>query len=644
MTILSVNDVLVEYGTNIILQKIDFSIQEGDRLGIVGVNGAGKSTLLRVIAGKKEPSSGAVYVAKGKTVAMLEQNAMLESDKTLFEEMEDAFPECKRIEARLSILHAELEAQTDSAHDESYEKKVAEFSSLTEAFGKIGGYEYRSRIRSMLKRFGFPETEQAKRIDTLSGGERTRLALVRLLLVEPDILILDEPTNHLDTDTLYWLEEHLRSYPKTLILVSHDRYFLDRTATKILDIENTKASLYTGNYEQFAAKKAEARASYAKRYELQQKEIARIEGIIEQQRRFGQERNFITIASKRKQIEHMEKLDAPERAPDGIRIAFSEAGESGNEVLEASRLSKSFGSRQIFKDISFLVKKHDRIVIMGPNGCGKSTLLKILGGFLEPDSGVFEFGSGVVAGYYDQEQRSLNESNTVLEEVCLAHEKLTFTQIRTALASFLFFAEDMDKRVSVLSGGEKARLMLCKMMLSKINLLILDEPTNHLDIASREALEDALLAFGGTIIAVSHDRYFMKKLSTRIFDMTDGFRDYHGTFDEYLAYREKRRMETQVEKAEKHDSEGKAKYLETKKLASEIRRQEKRLERAEEQIEALDGERAVLEAEMNAEAANDYVRLSEISERLAEIKRKTDALFQEMEEAEAFLSENRGPS
>ena len=639
MTILGVNDILVEYGTDIILQKINFSIEEGDRLGIVGVNGAGKSTLLHVIAGKKESTSGAVYVAKGKTIAMLEQNAMLESSKTLLEEMEDAFPECKRIETRLAALHEEMER--DAAQNACDERKIAEFSALTEAFGKIGGYEYRSRIRAMLTRFGFPDAEQTKKINMLSGGERTRLALVRLLLIEPDILILDEPTNHLDTDTLYWLEEHLRNYPGTLILVSHDRYFLDRTVTKILDIENTKASLYTGNYEQFAAKKAQARKALAKQYELQQKEIARIESIIEQQRRFGQERNFITIASKRKQIEHMEKIDAPEKTPDGIRIAFAEAGESGSEVLEVSHLAKSFGERPIFGDISFLVKKQDRVVIIGPNGCGKSTLLKILGGFLEQDTGVYEFGTGVVAGYYDQEQQSLDESCTVLEEVCRAHEKLTFTKIRTALAGFLFFAEDMDKKVSVLSGGEKARLMLCKMILSKVNLLILDEPTNHLDIASREALEDALLAFNGTIIAVSHDRYFIKKLSTRIFDMTDGFCDYHGTFDEYLEYREKKLAAAPAEKEEKQASDGKAKYLENKKLAAEIRRQEKKLERAETAIEALDHERAALESEMNDTASGDYVRLSEITDRLTEIKNQTDALFLEMEEAESFLSENR---
>ena len=642
MTILSVSDIRLEYGTDIILQKINFSINEGDRLGIVGVNGAGKSTLLRIIAGMTEPSGGNVYIAKGKTVGMLEQNAMLESDKTLTEEMANAFSECQRIEKRLAELQTEIEAQANAPHDESYERLIADFTRLTEKFREIGGYEYKSRIRSMLTRFGFPESEQNKTIDTLSGGERTRLALVRLLLVEPDILILDEPTNHLDTDTLYWLEEHLRAYPKTLLLVSHDRYFLDRTATKILDIENTKAELYTGNYSAFATQKLEARKRQQKMYDLQQKEIARIEGIIQTQIHFGQEHNYITIASKKKQIEHMDKVDAPENAPGHIRLAFAEAAESGNDVLEADSLAKSFGTKKLFEDVSFMVKKKDHVIIMGPNGCGKSTLIKILGGFIDADGGAIEYGTGVIAGYYDQEQKTLDENKTVLEELCDAHEKLTLTQIRTALAGFLFFAEDMEKKVSVLSGGEKARLMLCKMILSKVNLLILDEPTNHLDISSREALENALLSFGGTIIAVSHDRYFMKKLATRIFDLSGGFYDYHGTFDEYLEFKEKRKATEQViVKTENKASDAKLKYNEAKKLAAEIRKAEKRIEKGEAEIEKLEEEKAALEEEMNTSAATDYVRLSEISTRMTEIDMRIDEVFMEMEEAEIFLKENK---
>ena len=583
------------FGDNVLFRDLSFLVKKGTRTFISGPNGCGKSTLIKLLLGQIEPLSGEIEFGYNVTVGYYDQeNQNLNPQNTVLEELWSEYPHLTQTE-----------------------------------------------IRNTLALFLFRGDDIEKEVRVLSGGERARLTLAKLILSKMNLLILDEPTNHLDTDTLFWLEEHLRSYPKTLLLVSHDRYFLDRTATKILDIENTKATIYTGNYTAFAKQKAEARARQQKMYDLQQKEIARIEGIIQTQIHFGQEHNYITIASKKKQIEHMEKVDAPENAPGSIRLAFAEAAESGNDVLEVNDLSKSFGERQIFSDISFMVKKRDHVMVLGPNGCGKSTLIKILGGFEPADSGVIEYGTGVVAGYYDQEQRTLDENNTVLEELWSAHEKLSITQIRTALASFLFFAEDIEKKVSVLSGGEKARLMLCKMILSKINLLILDEPTNHLDIASREALENALLSFGGTIIAVSHDRYFMKKLSTRIFDMGGGFYDYHGTFDEYLEFKEKRRVETVAVKVEKTESENKQKYMENKKLTAEIRKAEKRIERAEAEIEKLDDEKAALEEEMNGEAATNYVRLSEISARLAEIEARCDELFLDMEEAEEFLSQNK---
>ena len=472
MVLLSVSGVTVEYGTDVVLNNINFSINEGDRLGIVGVNGAGKSTLAKIIAGTFTPSSGSVYIAKDKTVSMLAQNAMLESENTVLAEMLDAFPEIVAAERRLGELSASIENHIGG--NEAIEK----YATLTEDFRKMGGYEYRSRTKSTLARFGFGEDSLDKTINKLSGGERTRLALVKLLLREPDLLILDEPTNHLDMETLAWLEEHLRSYKKTLILISHDRYFLDRAANKILDIEHTEATIYNGNYSAYAAQKAEQRKALAKKHELQQKEISRIEAIIDQQRRWGQAHNFITIKSKQKQIEHLEKdsVSAPKNLPKNISLRFSEARESGSDVLFAENISKSYGERKILSDISFEVKKRDRIMIVGPNGCGKSTLVRILGGLDEDYSGVLRFGYNVIPGYYDQEQQTLDNDSTVLEEVCRAHDKLTMPVVRSALASFLFFAEDMDKKVSVLSGGERARLMLCKMILSQINLLILDEP------------------------------------------------------------------------------------------------------------------------------------------------------------------------
>ena len=638
MVLLSVSGVTVEYGTDVVLNNINFSINEGDRLGIVGVNGAGKSTLAKIIAGTFTPSSGSVYIAKDKTVSMLAQNAMLESENTVLAEMLDAFPEIVAAERRLGELSASIENHIGG--NEAIEK----YATLTEDFRKMGGYEYRSRTKSTLARFGFGEDSLDKTINKLSGGERTRLALVKLLLREPDLLILDEPTNHLDMETLAWLEEHLRSYKKTLILISHDRYFLDRAANKILDIEHTEATIYNGNYSAYAAQKAEQRKALAKKHELQQKEISRIEAIIDQQRRWGQAHNFITIKSKQKQIEHLEKdsVSAPKNLPKNISLRFSEARESGSDVLFAENISKSYGERKILSDISFEVKKRDRIMIVGPNGCGKSTLVRILGGLDEDYSGVLRFGYNVIPGYYDQEQQTLDNDSTVLEEVCRAHDKLTMPVVRSALASFLFFAEDMDKKVSVLSGGERARLMPCKMILSQINLLILDEPTNHLDIGSREALEDALMQFSGTIIAVSHDRYFVRKLSSKIFDMTSGLRIFCGSYDEYCEKKEQETVKSTAITQEKTVAESKQSYLNAKKNASDIRKNKSKIERCEAEIEKLEDEKSHLAKEAEGDASGDYVRLSEIYARTDEIDKLLESLYDDIDRAEKALAELGG--
>lgn len=638
MVLLSVSGVTVEYGTDVVLNNINFSINEGDRLGIVGVNGAGKSTLAKIIAGTFTPSAGSVYIAKDKTVSMLAQNAMLESENTVLAEMLDAFPEIVAAERRLGELSAIIENHIGG------EQAIEKYATLTEDFRKMGGYEYRSRTKSTLARFGFGEDSLDKTINKLSGGERTRLALVKLLLREPDLLILDEPTNHLDMETLAWLEEHLRSYKKTLILISHDRYFLDRAANKILDIEHTEATIYNGNYSAYAAQKAEQRKALAKKHELQQKEISRIEAIIDQQRRWGQAHNFITIKSKQKQIEHLEKdsVSAPKNLPKNISLRFSEARESGSDVLFVENISKSYGERKILSDISFEVKKRDRIMIVGPNGCGKSTLVRILGGLDEDYSGVLRFGYNVIPGYYDQEQQTLDNDSTVLEEVCRAHDKLTMPVVRSALASFLFFAEDMDKKVSVLSGGERARLMLCKMILSQINLLILDEPTNHLDIGSREALEDALMQFSGTIIAVSHDRYFVRKLSSKIFDMTSGLRIFCGSYDEYCEKKEQETVKSTAITQEKTVAESKQSYLDAKKNASDIRKNKSKIERCEAEIEKLEDEKSHLAKEAEGDASGDYVRLSEIYARTDEIDKLLESLYDDIDRAEKALAELGG--
>ena len=431
-------------------------------------------------------------------------------------------------------------------------------------------------------------------------------------------MLLDEPTNHLDMDALFWLEDYLRQCRCTVLVISHDRYFLDRVTNKTLEIENKRGKLYNGNYSFYVEQKKADREAQQKHYDQQQREIARIEGIIEQQRRWGQEHNFITIKSKQKQLEHMEKIDKPDRLPEQIKFGFSQSSESGNDVIELCNLSKSYPSNPLFSNVSLMVKKRDHVFISGSNGCGKSTLMKIIAGTEKQDSGSVNYGYNVKIGYYDQENQQLDPKNTVIDELWNCYGRLTQTEIRKALAVFLFKGEDVTKKVSVLSGGEKARLTLAKLIISPINLLILDEPTNHLDINSREALENALLQFDGTIIAVSHDRYFINKLANRILAFNvpkDGMiYDYHGAFEEYLAYKKDHlTQETTVDSVKKTSS--KQDFLDSKKAAAEQRRIKNRLKQLAELIESAETELDRISVEINGEAATDYVRLAELYDR-----------------------------
>ena len=638
MISISCDNLSLSFGIDTILESVSFSLNDGDKLGIVGVNGAGKSTLFRLITGEYHADSGAVYVAKDKTVGLLEQNTGLQSDRSVYEEMLLSFPALRRMEDRIASLEAAIAAyETENKpHDEAFDRLVASFAEQSEAFEAEGGYSYKNRIRAMLTQLGFGEDLWSIPIDKLSGGQKTRLALVRLLLQEPDILMLDEPTNHLDIDTLTWLEEHLRSYKKTILVVSHDRYFLDKIATKILEIEHKRGTLYNGNYSSYQEQKIKNREIEEKHYQNQQREIARIEAYIEQQRRWNRERNIIAAESRQKQLDKMVKLDRPTAAPDKIRLQFSKSGESGNDVLELNRLSKSYPGKPLFSDVSAMIRKHDHVFVYGPNGCGKSTLLKIIMDRVTPDRGDYEYGYNVTVGYYDQEQQELDEENTVLEELWSSYENLTQTEIRNTLALFLFRGDDIEKKVSVLSGGEKARLTLAKLILSKMNVLILDEPTNHLDIPSREALENALLSFDGTIIAVSHDRYFIKKLANRIFDLSaHTLFDFRGTYEEYLAYRELKKNEAAVADAfgtvPETVSAGKEQFLKNKADAAQRRREERARKKTAEAIAKTEAEIEEIDTEMAGEAAMDYKRLSELQIRKDELEEALLLLYEEEE-------------
>ncbi|MBQ2730341.1 MAG: ABC-F family ATP-binding cassette domain-containing protein [Clostridia bacterium] len=630
MISLSVSGITYTIGLKEILNGVTFAIEEGDRLGIVGVNGSGKSTLLRIISGKISADSGEIHIAKDKSVGMMEQNDAFDDgdveNETVLSRMYGAYPQLCRYEERI----AEIESLLASAVGDEAVRLYSELERINTRYIDGGGLHYKSRCKSILSRLGFPEETHSLPITTLSGGQRTRLALARLLFAEPDILILDEPTNHLDTDTMVWLEEHLAQYKKTLLIVSHDRYFLDRVTNKTLDIENHEAELYKCPYTEYVQRKKEKRAAEAKKYELQQKEIARLEAYIEQQRRWNRERNIIAAESREKAIARMEKVERPKDAPKAINFSFDESGESGNDVLTVKGLKMGFGQKQLFDNVSFEVKKKERVFIAGPNGCGKSTLLKILLGKLMPLSGKVDFGYNVQVAYYDQENQNLCEDKTVLDEIWDAYPTITQTQLRSVLAAFMFRGDDIEKKVAVLSGGERARLTLAKLILSKTNLLILDEPTNHLDIPSREVLENAIADFDGTVIAVSHDRYFMKRLATRVIELTDPMHDWRGGYDEYAEKREAREVETARSESEKNKS-AKDEYIKRKSDAADRRKEAARRRKILAEIEKLEKELSDITEELFGDAASDYIRASELDEKKNTLEERLMELYEEQE-------------
>jgi len=628
MTAISLSGVCLEFGTDVILDKISFSLNEGDKLGIVGVNGAGKSTLFKIITGEYTATDGSVFISKDKTVGMLEQNTGLEGESTVLEEMLASFSELISDEARLESLQKQLEVTPAD------EELIRSYTSLADRFKRAGGYEFRSRCKGILKNLGFDERFHDLKISGLSGGQKTRLALARQLITSPDILMLDEPTNHLDIETLAWLEDFLSGYKGTLLVISHDRFFLDKVTTKTLEIENTHAELYNGNYSRFVTLKAENREIRERQYKNQQKEIARIEAYIEQQRRWNRERNIIAAESRQKALDRMVKIERPEDLPEKIRLTFTKSGESGNDVLTVKNLAKAYPNKPLFSDVSFLVKKRDRLFIAGPNGCGKSTLIKIIAEKLAADMGSYEYGYNVSVGYYDQENQNLDPENTVLDELWNCYEGLTQTEIRSALALFLFKGDDIEKKVSVLSGGEKARLTLCKLILSKMNLLILDEPTNHLDINSREALENALSEFDGTIIAVSHDRYFISKLATRVLDLgVKPALDFFGSYEQYKAHRAKMNASV-TESAPEVITDAKEQYLKAKEAAAEQRKLRTRMKKNAEETAKLEAELEQLNEKLADESIQaDYVKVNELYTRQTEVE---DRLMELYEEAESF--------
>lgn len=624
----------LSFGAETVLENVSFALNEGDKLGIIGVNGAGKSSLFAMITGKYQPTSGEVFISKGKTVGILEQNIEYDSSRTILDEAINTFSDLLETEKELENLRM-ISEQTGSEAD------AKRYADCQESFTSGGGYEFRGRCRGILKKLSLPEALWDKPVSSLSGGQKTRLSLACLLLRDPDIILLDEPTNHLDTDALFWLESYLKASRKTILVISHDRYFLDSVVNRILEIENKKSRIWNGNYTGYVNQKAIDREIQERHYVNQQREIKRIEAYIGQQRRWNRERNIIAAESRQKLLDKMERVERPEALPDRIRMTFDSSGESGNDVMSVRGLAKSYPGKALFDSVSFEVKKHDRLFICGKNGCGKSTLIKILAGRISPDKGFASLGYNVKIGYYDQENQDLHPNNTVIDELWNAYPTMTETTVRNALALFLFRGDDISKKVSVLSGGEKARLTLARLMLSKMNLLILDEPTNHLDINSREVLENALSGFDGTIIAVSHDRYFINKLATRILDF--GAESEHhlfafeGGYGEYLDYR--RRYLTSPEEEAKKDAvvtASKEQYLNAKREQAEIRKSERRLKNLKDGIAATESRISEIGEEMTVCDPYDHVKLAGLEKEQTELEDRLLSMYEELDAVEGL--------
>ncbi|MBO7376065.1 MAG: ABC-F family ATP-binding cassette domain-containing protein, partial [Clostridia bacterium] len=521
MIFLSVKDLSVSFGGEELFSGLSFAIEKGDRLGIIGANGCGKTTLLKIITGDVQPDSGEVFLPGAATVGVLTQDSAFDvsddSDITALGQMYLAFPELLRAEKDLELLHEWLSGHQEESESEEYASRAARLCELNDYYIEKGGETFRARCRSALMRMGFSEDEVLLDVRRLSGGQRTRLALARRLCTEPDLLILDEPTNHLDADTLMWLENYLSGYSGTVIAVSHDRYFLDRVTNKTLFIDHKKGRLYRGGFSQSSKAREEDRKIYERHYINQEREIARQMRYIEQLRRWNRERNIIAAESRLKLLAKMDRLPPPEKDDEVIPpMRFVSSIQSGSEVFTVKDLCFSYGKKRILDNASFIIKRGERVFVTGPNGCGKSTLIQLFLGRLLPSSGKIVQGHNVKIGYYDQENQNLDPDSTVIEEIWSRYPGLSQTAVRSALAGFLFRGDSVFKEVKVLSGGERARLTLVRLMLSNMNTLLLDEPTNHLDILSRESLEQAINAFEGTLVCVSHDRAFVNNLATRI--------------------------------------------------------------------------------------------------------------------------------
>ena len=636
MIILSASDICKSYGTEVILENISFHINAGDRVGIVGANGAGKSTLLNIISGQMKADSGNCFVGKDTTIGYLRQRDNFDDDLTVIEEVNNIFTDMVAMEEEILRLNEEIAKETNPDAAKHLWNRL---NALQHEFEIKGGYTYKSEISGVLTSMAFGEEYYNQSTGSLSGGERTRLALACLLLRKPDILFLDEPTNHLDIGTLKWLEQYLKAYKGTIVVISHDRYFLDQTVNHIFEIHNHHIDCYSGNYSEYMVKKHAARDAQLKAYENQQTKIKREEDLIRRFKERGTEKLAKRAASREKRLAHLELLDRPESEKKPIKVDFNQNLKSGNDVLLAENLAAGYDNRRLFEHASFDVKRGEKICVVGANGVGKSTLLKIIMEELTPKDGFLKIGHNVEIGYYDQGQQLLDDSLTVMDEIHNTFRGYTDGEVRGLLGRFLFTDDMVFRNVGSLSGGEKARLALLKLMLSGSNLLLLDEPTNHLDIESKEAFEEALMDYPGTVITVTHDRYFLNRIPDRIFELEpNGIKNYLGKYDYYM----EKKAEIESSKAYLRNilngdeervakagtlSSAQERELKKKKEA-EDRRRAREKERLENLIETLEARISDMEAKMcEPEYLSDHVKLAEMSKKLSDMKTELDDTY-----------------
>lgn len=633
--ILSCQNICKAFHEETVLSNISFHIEDYEKAAIVGINGAGKTTLLRIIVGELPADEGIVTLSKGKTMGYLAQNQAVNSQNTIYEEL-------LSVKADVIAMEEQLR-QTEHAMKEASGKELEDlmdtYTRLNHAFELSNGYAYKSEIIGVLKGLGFAEEDFAKPITTLSGGQKTRVALGRLLLQKTDLIILDEPTNHLDLNSIAWLETYLLNYKGAVILVSHDRYFLDKIAEKVIEIDQSKATAFIGNYSAYAAKKEQLRIAAWNAYQKQQQEIRHQEEVIEKLKSFNREKSIKRAESREKMLDKIEVLNKPTSARSDIHMTLTPRCTSGNDVLHIEGLSKSFGQQKLFDNLSMDLKRGEHVAIIGDNGTGKTTILKIINDLLPADAGSVTLGTNVHIGYYDQEHHVLHMEKTLFEEISDAYPALTNTEIRNTLAAFLFTGEDVYKKIENLSGGERGRVSLAKLMLSESNFLILDEPTNHLDIASKEILEDAINSYESTVLYVSHDRYFINRTATRILDLTCGqLIGYLGNYDYYLEKKETleqnllRMPSAALSKAESV-SETKSDWQAQKELQAKQRKKENDLKKCEEKIAVLEEKLSEIDEQMLLpEIATSVFKLQELTAEQEKLNTELSALYEKWEE------------